>query len=290
MAGTLASSSVALVRRRKSARFKQQPTSGATCPNETVEFVLQMSVTGCMKQGAHPADIQPTILRLSKLMALGEGDIEALRIASRKAFALLVGRALTKLDQEASNPAAVLGGWLARVRQGRDGKRQILDIYLPGDIITPNSKINPYVAGAIVAVHDAHLCQLPASLSDTLSTALLLSRQLDEERLLRQIYRVGRMTASERMYDWMIETRDRLRDVGLADDNEFKLPVTQDLVADILALTAVHVNRTLKDLRLSGKLTWRMGKVRIPTEQTERSRHSPFDITHSPEAHCSDYG
>ncbi|WP_157084717.1 MULTISPECIES: Crp/Fnr family transcriptional regulator [Sphingomonas] len=282
--------SVALVQRRESARFKQSPISGATCPNETVEFVLQMSVTGCMKHGAHPADIQPTILRLSKLMALGEGDIETLRIASGMAFALPAGRALSKLDQEASNPAAVLGGWLARVRQGRDGKRQILDIYLPGDIITPNPKIKPYVAGAIVAVHDVHLCQLPASLSDTLSTALLLSRQLDEERLLRQIYRVGRMTASERIYDWMIETGDRLRVAGLAGENEFMLPLRQDLVADILALTAVHLNRTLKDLRLSGKLTWRLGKVRISPDQTVRSRHSPFDITHSPEAHRSDYG
>lgn len=219
-----------------------------------------------MKQGANPADLQPAINRLSALIALGDGDVESLRATSNQVFALSAGQELIKLSQVTSRSAIVLRGWLARVRQGRQGKRQILDIYVPGDIITPTPRVDPYVAGAIVALQDVALCLTPASPGDTLRDAFQICRQMDEGRLLRQIYRLGRMTASERMYDWMIEIRDRLRIAGLAADNEFKLPVTQDLVADILGLTAVHTNRTLKDLRLSGKLTWRMGKVRIAAE------------------------
>jgi CRP-like cAMP-binding protein len=41
----------------------------------------------------------------------------------------------------------------------------------------------------------------------------------------------------------------RLDIVGLAEDNSFEFPLTQLELSECLGLTAVHTNRTLKELR-----------------------------------------
>jgi CRP-like cAMP-binding protein len=44
----------------------------------------------------------------------------------------------------------------------------------------------------------------------------------------------------------------RLRVIGLADEPSFRMPLTQELIGDILGLTSVHVSRTLRQLRADG--------------------------------------
>ena len=41
------------------------------------------------------------------------------------------------------------------------------------------------------------------------------------------------------------------------------LPLTQPELGDVLGLSAVHVNRTIQDLRRHGLLTWDRNKVEI---------------------------
>jgi CRP-like cAMP-binding protein len=47
----------------------------------------------------------------------------------------------------------------------------------------------------------------------------------------------------------------RLRAIGLTDGMTFEFPVTQELLSDAVGLSAVHVNRTLMDLREAGLIT-----------------------------------
>jgi CRP-like cAMP-binding protein len=56
---------------------------------------------------------------------------------------------------------------------------------------------------------------------------------------------------------------ERLRLVGLATETEFKCPLSQFVLADALGLTAIHVNRVLRQLREQDLLTLRKGSVRI---------------------------
>lgn len=251
-----------------------------------------MRVTDDMRHRSFQSDIRQAISCLSNLVELGEQDVAALSKVSTHPHSVSAGQSLEKLDLVASRPIIVLSGWLARVRMGRDGKRQILDAYLPGDILRPNEEISPHVSGTVAALIDARLCLAPASPSDQLLKGLALCQQRDEVRLLRQIYRLGRMTASERVYDWMIETRDRLRAAGLAEGDQFMLPLKQDMVADILGLTPVHVNRTLKELRLSGRLTWRLGKVHVAPSvsgaQRTRDLQSIIPVDGAGRAHHGD--
>jgi hypothetical protein len=52
----------------------------------------------------------------------------------------------------------------------------------------------------------------------------------------------------------------RLRAVGLADGDEYSLPITQQDLADMVGLSHVHVNRVLHSLRVDELIAFE-GKV-----------------------------
>jgi CRP-like cAMP-binding protein len=57
------------------------------------------------------------------------------------------------------------------------------------------------------------------------------------------------------------ELHIRLGIVGLSDAASYDLPLTQSELAECLGLTPVHVNRVLRDLRESGLVAFRSGRV-----------------------------
>ena len=74
---------------------------------------------------------------------------------------------------------------------------------------------------------------------------------------------IGRRNAIERTAHFFMELAERLSLVGLATEAEFKCPLSQFVLADVLGLTAIHVNRVLRQLRERKLLTLRQGKVHI---------------------------
>ena len=61
----------------------------------------------------------------------------------------------------------------------------------------------------------------------------------------------------------MLELYGRLGRVGLAGDNSFAMPLTQNVLADVLGFSVVHVNRTMQQLRRDGLLDVRRGRVNL---------------------------
>jgi CRP-like cAMP-binding protein len=62
------------------------------------------------------------------------------------------------------------------------------------------------------------------------------------------IANVGRRDARARVAHLLCEFAMRLEAVGLGEQCKYRLPMTQEQIADTVGLTAVHVNRTLKSL------------------------------------------
>lgn len=85
----------------------------------------------------------------------------------------------------------------------------------------------------------------------------------DEFFLLAQIMRLGRQTAHERFANLLLELDYRLRGrgLGLGQNRGFALPLTQEVLADALGLSVVHVNRTLQQMRRSGLVEISRGRV-----------------------------
>jgi CRP-like cAMP-binding protein len=165
----------------------------------------------------------------------------------------------------------LISGWAARVRWLADGRRQILGFLLPGDGIGLCLRPHPLALATTVALTplmtmDAEPVMRavagPSPVED-LAAAIQIASSMDEAALLNQVVRLGRQTAYERMCHLLLELYGRLSDVGLAEEQTFPLPLTQELMADALGLSIVHVNRILQQLRREGLLDLRLGRASL---------------------------
>ena len=77
------------------------------------------------------------------------------------------------------------------------------------------------------------------------------------------IFRQGRLSARARLAHFLCEMNMRLVKVGLSDGRSFRLPLTQSDLAEICGLSAVHINRALKELRELSLCFFRLGQVNI---------------------------
>ena len=94
-----------------------------------------------------------------------------------------------------------------------------------------------------------------------LAYAVRIMAHLGHELLCDQIVRLGWQTACGRFAHLMLELYGRLGRVGLAGDNSFAMPLTQNVLADVLGFSVVHVNRTMQQLRRDGLLEVKGGRV-----------------------------
>ncbi|MGE5723275.1 MAG: Crp/Fnr family transcriptional regulator, partial [Sphingomonadales bacterium] len=82
---------------------------------------------------------------------------------------------------------------------------------------------------------------------------------------------LGQRSAYERIAHLLCESYLRLRAVGLAQEHGCPFPLTQVDLADATGLTAVHVNRTLQELRKDGVIELYGRKLHIPSLQRLKS-------------------
>ena len=207
----------------------------------------------------------PMIARLAALAPLRDLEIAALERACRSQLHFGAHRDIVMEGMPVSSPLIICSGWAAQVRYFADGRRQILGLLLPGELIGLCHRPNAPAASTITAMTDLVVCPAPRPRpgSEALEQAYAVSKGLEEVYLLRQIARLGQLSACERITDLMLEIRERLALAGLADDRSFPMPLTQKVMADILGLTSVHVSRTLLSIRQRGDWEMRNGSVQL---------------------------
>ncbi|WP_347302984.1 Crp/Fnr family transcriptional regulator [Croceibacterium sp. TMG7-5b_MA50] len=204
----------------------------------------------------------PAIQRLAALAPLDEAALDLLRTAARQQRAVVARREILTEGQAIGPHLLLLSGWAARVRVLEDGRRQILAFILPGDFLTPERDIAP---ATVVAVNDLTLAPAPDVTNIPCLEEAYRSARLQEEcRMLAHITRIGQMSAQERIVDLLLEFHDRMAQAGLIRRNRFPVPLTQDVLADAVGLTSIHVNRTLMSLRRRGDLEWRAREMTLP--------------------------
>ena len=175
-------------------------------------------------------------------------------------------------EQQPARPRFLVSGWAARVRWLSDGRRQILSFLTPGDSIGLNMRPRPLSACTAIALTQVRTLDATplwkalrtgdpcwADLAEALATAATM----EEAYLLNQVMRLGRHTAYERICHALLEIRERLEQVGLATENSLPLPVTQEMLADAMGLSIVHVNRVLQQLRRDRILDLRSGRLSL---------------------------
>jgi len=161
----------------------------------------------------------------------------------------------------------VISGWLCEFKLLPDGRRQIFDFVLPHEIAyLPDREHNQR---DIVALTRVEVIDWAAARQE-LGASARAWEQTEQQRLGRmfdQMVRLGRLTAEERMLNLFLDIYHRMRNAGLVQADTLKLPLTQELLADALGLSVVHINRTVKKLRMNGYITLRSGVITLHRPQ-----------------------
>ena len=165
----------------------------------------------------------------------------------------------------------VLEGWACRYKQLPDGRRQIVSFFIPGDLCDSNVfilKEMDHSVGAITQTRIAEISQpdFQAMMDESprITQALWWHELVNASVQREWTTNIGQRTAFERIAHLLCEMFVRLRSVGLTDGDSCDFPLTQVDLADATGLTAVHVNRTLQELRRDGLITLEHRRLTIP--------------------------
>ena len=81
------------------------------------------------------------------------------------------------------------------------------------------------------------------------------------------IVNVGQRPAPSRLAHIIVELRERLKVIGQVSGARFEMPLTQEQIGEAMGITAVHVNRIVKQLRDDNVLELHRGSVTVIDEQ-----------------------
>ena len=196
------------------------------------------------------------------------------------------GRDLVHQGQAEQSAYILISGWACSYKLLQDGQRQIVDFHVPGDFLGLRSvllhlsdhSIEPVTDIEVTEVHQSDLLQAFAQ-TPRLGTAVLWAASRDEAVLVEHLVDIGRRNAAERMAHFLLELGARLTLVGMGSKEGYACPLTQYLLGDAMGLSAVHVNRVLRQLREGGMLTFRDGYVRFDNYQ-RLVEFADFELTY----------
>jgi CRP-like cAMP-binding protein len=210
----------------------------------------------------------PLIRKLSAFVALSEVELAVLGQLHQRRRSFVAGRDLVHQGQSDQAAYILSEGWVCSYKIQPDGTRQIVDFQVPGDFLGLRSvllRTSDHSFEPIVKIEAAEVLKsdLLAAFEQTprLATAIFWAASRDEAMVVEHLVGVGRRDADARMAHFLLELGSRLSLVGLGSKEGFDCPLTQYHLADALGLSAIHVNRVLRQLREAGFVTFRDGRV-----------------------------
>jgi CRP-like cAMP-binding protein len=198
----------------------------------------------------------PFVTRLKSYIDVAPGDLEALWRLIEADLLVKKRRDLVIDGYEYRKLCFVEEGFAARYKLLHNGKRQIVNFILPGDIVgMPGSFLQkaPY---SVIAVTDIKLQMCPIEAYVELCYkrplfGLALSWLAVHEAAIcaEHVISTGRRNPVERLAHLLLEIYSRLEMAGQASQARFDLPFSQEIMSDALGLSVPHLNRTLAKLR-----------------------------------------
>jgi len=200
------------------------------------------------------------VLRRKRLFRpLSANELAAIQAMKLQHLTVSAGTDVVRSGERARVCYTLFDGWAARYHQLKSGARQILDVVLPGEAIALDSVMLGVGTHSVHALTLASFCVLdgrqlvallerePAFAADVLRTQLENERRADARLTM-----LGRLNGEERVGYFLVETFERLRRRGLADETRCAFPMRRADIADAVGLSKVHAMRALRALRVQG--------------------------------------
>jgi len=221
--------------------------------------------------GDRPETVGDVLLRhFSTIGTFSDDDAAALGAIRAREISVERHHNVLSIGDKPTAVIVVLKGWLYRHSTNRNGNRQVQGFYMTED------------APCLETLHIAHMDHNLAALTPA-RLGLIdhgdLKRVLDERPnllhlawrdtlIMSSVYREwlnrnGRMDAASGLAHLFCEVMTRARAGGFASGDCCDFPATQEVLGEALALTSVHVNRTLQLLRQTGLVEFSGGRLTI---------------------------
>jgi CRP-like cAMP-binding protein len=201
----------------------------------------------------------PLTSRLARLVLLSPGEIAALALLQAPTRPVSRNREIISVGRRYDGVFVLIDGAAIRYRVLHDGRRQVLNIVLPGDLIGFPASFFETALYSVTALSDANVSWIPFTglfalfqNHPRLAATLFCSFSCEAAMYAEHLIDVGRRSARERVAHFLLELLTRLQAIGLADERSYRMPLTQELIGDALGLSVPHVNRTLRQLREDG--------------------------------------
>ncbi len=212
----------------------------------------------------------PFAAKLGSYIDLSEPELLVLESLHARRKCYPAGRDLV-LQGQPEQPAYILAeGWVCSYRLLAGGGRQIVDFQIPGDFLGLRSVLSRTAGQSVEPLTKVQASLInPQDLMDVfarnprLGAAVLWAASRDDAMVVEHLVGIGRRNALERTAHLLLELGARLTLVGLGTKAGYDCPLSQYVLADALGLSAVHVNRVLRELREEGLCTFRNGRVDI---------------------------
>lgn len=164
-------------------------------------------------------------------------------------------------------------GWFYSYTDMPDGRRQIIRVLNPGDIIGfPDISFTEATCN-IRASEDGCLCPFPKRKLDAIFeespklTALLFSIANREHACVIDTLRaMGRMDARERLAYFFLDLTARLRITNKNMTNTIRMPMNQHEIGDALGLTHTYVSKTIREMEDTGLISREGATVTLEKE------------------------
>lgn len=171
-------------------------------------------------------------------------------------------------------------GWACRYVMLPDGRRQITNLYLPGNYCEPQWLLSGRATASVMALTAVTATRVPLAhihRSQSSDVKDVLGEMVQSyERQTQWLVRLGRGTGIYRVAGLLDELCNRMPE----DEQQLLIPLTQMEIADCVGLTAIHTNRVLHTLTAEGFV-----KAKGRTILLNRSVFSLTTITEAALAH-----
>jgi CRP-like cAMP-binding protein len=199
------------------------------------------------------------VRKLDLWARLSDDDRAAILALPFKERSLSAGQFIVWEGDKPQNTCLLNSGFAYRHKTAGNGGRQIMSIHVKGDIVDLQNSLLGVADHNVQMLTDGKIALIPVDAVREIAFSrpdvgmAMWYETLVEGSIFREwVLNIGRRDARTRIAHLLCEFAVRLEVAELGKSNRYTLPITQDQLADAVALTSVHVNRTLMGLEADG--------------------------------------
>jgi CRP-like cAMP-binding protein len=173
-------------------------------------------------------------------------------------------------NQISEDVFVLCGGWGFRFFQLQDGRRQILNFLLPGDLFSATSVFEERFRFSVKALTEIQISRIRRAevrarldINPNILTALTKSCIAESEAADQMQTALGQCSAEERIAHLLLHLTQRIAARSVIREQRYPFPLRQQHIADAIGLTPVHVSRVLGLFRERGIVELSEGVLQV---------------------------